>query len=235
MSGYFRNLARQARRFNSVAGVDRPHPIRDPTDALASDTGAAAPAGKTLPELGCPVVVHRPEGSAAAERAGAGAIVAGRAPERSEQESPRFGSLPASASKAVQSHATIQPADRPIASAAQVSRPPLRSDALDAAVDAVRRAAATSEAPLSAIRQPWPAEHSIGGAEWSGARGESSRGEAIAGPSRSEEPAPEIHVSIGRIEVSTVTVVPPAKPPAAKRSNTMSLAQYEAKRRESRR
>jgi hypothetical protein len=231
MSRYFRNLARQARRSDAIAGGGRPRPIRDPTSTIGLDPEAVPPEADALA-----VAVHRAQRLAFDDGAAAREGVASPIPARAEEASPRRGDVPARPSETVHLHERARPAEPAVA--AEPAGAPERtrqSDSSAVPVEAARQRATASEAG-SESRQPWPAERSIIRAQWAGVRAESRRAEVIAEPSRRESSAAEIHVSIGRIEVSAVAAALPARPVRGRRNTpTMSLAEYEAKRRDGRR
>ncbi|SAL81987.1 hypothetical protein AWB74_06121 [Caballeronia arvi] len=220
MKGYLANMVRSSRRGRDGSGEALPRPRRD---LLALFDPAPPPAGTDDESM--PVAASRRD---AGPGASAPAVRAAAAKARAH---PGVVAEHHPAQEEAQAQAT-----NPIAAVRHEEGP---RDAVTAQDQPGRGAlwpepaTAPREASEATPRgQPWPAARTQAMSEWRAAATPSAVRTAPGALPPPVAALPDIHVTIGRIEVSAELAAPALKAVPPRRQPVMSLAQYEAKRRE---
>jgi hypothetical protein len=221
MKGYLVNLVRAARRGRDGPGEALPRPVRNPVAML----DATWPPAESNDERAPLVAIRQDAGSTAAptghpaptqDHARPGDdIVPFHAHDRTQAPTAPVANLEIAGRREHASSDAVAPppntpgGNAPWPSATVVSREP-------------------SEA--SPREQPWPAARAQARTEWKAAVTQPvPRAAPVAQPVTA---LPDIHVTIGRIEVRADLAAPAPKAAPPRRQPVMSLAQYEARRRE---
>jgi hypothetical protein len=225
MSGYLRNLAREVRRRDSPASEFEPRPVRDPTGILEPDARFEG----TVESPVTPAILQNEPSRAATD-----AVDIERKPHAPEtpqhhlEREIRMDTRESRVRPPIQVIA-VPSARSPVKKVIDSARQATHHEEIVTFADASSKHCDEIPSPSG---QPWPAERATSRAEWiSVAVGPGPR-EPLGVVVPATPSAPDIHVSIGRIEVSALVGATATRPAPARQSTAMSLAQYEAKRRE---
>jgi hypothetical protein len=222
MKGYLANMVRTARRGQDGSGEALPRPRRDLLALFDSTPSLDGPDHEST--------------RVAANRQDAGPGAAAPA-VRAAAAQPEV--LPGGAAARHSAHdgaqAAAAPATNPMAAVRHDEAPrhvlTLR-DPHDVSAPSPDAAAAPREPSAAAPReQPWPAARAQALGEWRAAAAPSAVRAASGGMPQPVAALPDVHVTIGRIEVSAELAAPVNRSTPPRRQTAMSLAQYEAKRR----
>lgn len=223
MKGYLVTVVRTARRGRDGPGEALPRPVRNPVAMLDSTLPPAEPNDERAPLE----AIRQDTGSTAAPPTDPPAHAPGHV-------RPLDDTLPWHARDLAQ--ASIAPIANTVLARRREDRP---SDTAtppphtaSAPVPGPSATVASSEPSGASPReQPWPAARAYARTEWKAAATLPVSRAAPGAPAQPVAALPDIHVTIGRIEVSADLAAPPPKAGPPRRQPVMSLAQYEAKRR----